>query len=314
MATCLTISGGISRVFLIVVNASGLVFALFLIVLASDLRVNPDDNSFGNEYESTEKALLSSIVSRYSPTIDTTPISSWHIRDADIFNTFFFSMWLGGGILLIISAVGLIVAARKINGGLLVHGGFLLLLLLTEIIFYGMLADNTVDNGLNDKVPLKSSIQASMYTSFQDYGGVYETDVNSIGWSFIMLKYDCCGVYGWTQYNTLTKNINRPIRVAGNFICCKQDQLKQYLNASCWPNDVQSSDKMNCYDAIVDAILSSTFLKVLPVIYVVQFVLVIGAILIILDNKYSVAQVEPEKETYPDKQETVRPTSEKRAP
>ncbi|XP_033758897.1 uncharacterized protein LOC117341161 [Pecten maximus] len=312
MATCLSFSGGISRVILVIVNTSGLVLALFLIALASDLRVSPDDSTIGNDYERTEKALLVSIVSGYTPSIDTSPISSWHIRDADIFNTFFLSMWLGGGILLIISVVGLIMGAKKSSGGLLVHGGFLAILLIVEIAYYSMLTDSSVGESLNKKIPLKTSIQGSMYSSFQGYGGVYETDVNSIGWSFIMLKYDCCGVYGWTQYKTLTENINKPIRVAGNIICCDQDQLKLHLNDSCWPNNVQSSEKSNCYDAIVDAILSSSYGKLLPVVYIVQFVLIMCAVLIILDNKYTVTTVEPEPEDYPTK--TPRPLSEKRFP
>ncbi|OWF35005.1 uncharacterized protein LOC110443473 [Mizuhopecten yessoensis] len=306
MATCLTISGDISRVILIIINASGLAFALFLIAFASNLRVNPD-NSFGTDYESTEKALLVSVVSKHPPDNDTSAISQWHLKDADVFNTFFLAMWLGGGLLLIVSVVGLIMAAKKSSGGLLVHGGFLFILLICEIALYGMLSNSTVAGNLKDSVPLKSSIQGSMYTGFKDYGGIYGTDANSIGWSVIMLKYDCCGVYGWTQYETLTENTQRPIKLAGTFICCELDNLKLYLNGSCWAGGVHTSDKNDCYDAIVEAILSSTVVQLIPLIYIAQIVMILCAILIILDNKYTVTKVEPEDDNYPEKPNALNP-------
>ncbi|XP_069114886.1 uncharacterized protein [Argopecten irradians] len=314
MASFLGVCGGISRIVLVVFNAAGLIFGLFLIGLASDLHVSPDDNDLGNNYERTEKDLLVSIVSRYTPVINTGPISAWHIRDADIFSTFFMAMWIGGGLMLIISMIGLIMGAKKSSGGLLLYGGFMVILLLIELIFYGMLTDSSLGDTMNDKIPLKTSIQASMYSSFKNYGGVYETDDNSIGWSFLMLKYDCCGVYGWTEYKTLTDNLNKPIRVAGNIICCDMDLLKLHLNGSCWPGNVQSSEKSNCYDAIVDAILSSSSGQILPVIYIIQCLLIIGAVMILLENKYSSITVEPEEEDYPEKRNTLRPLSEKRIP
>lgn len=314
MARCLTIVANGGRFYLILVNGATMVAMLTLIIIASQMRVSPDDSSLGNSYEETEKALLVSIVQNYTTTIDTAPISAWHIRDSSFFNTIFITVWIGGGMLLIFATFGLITAGRKSLGGLIMHSCVLFFLLIGQIVIYVLLTYSTMKGDEKVRSSLADEIQASMYTTFRNYEGIYGTGGDSVGWSLVMLKYDCCGVYGWTLYDQVTTNDDVQRRIDGQIICCKRAFLEQYRDTSCWTGGIKSSDKDNCYDAFMDGILTSSVKNLIPLVFVGEIILLLSAVTIFLDHKYpdeSKVDQDPEGKHIPEKKYAERPFPEK---
>ncbi|XP_061164942.1 tetraspanin-1-like [Saccostrea echinata] len=142
-----------------------------------------------------------------------------------------------------------------------------------------------------DEKLVTDSIKGIVLMTLKDYTGLAGKNVQTLGWNFVMVKYKCCGLINykdfersnWTRIvstSTSAYTLKTPI------VCC--DPLPKSDNLTCATQTSTGNTAITgCFDIVWDTSFGSEdFIAIAYCIgFAIQFVLIILAVLVFMEAK-----------------------------
>lgn len=200
---------------------------------------------------------------------------------------------VGGLVLCVISLLGCCGACYKINIVLWLYVIVIAVFFVGEAVAIGILYGKPE----LAKDELKKN-------SVSKYKGLQSEEVLSLGWNIIMLKFKCCGVDNYEDFNsstdwdrTLGRKLSGSSAVITPIVCCKDlpsgSSTTDFACAQSPFTETKSNGKTGCYDKIWGLTFGKTSIAV-PVLVIcglIQIGFIIFAVLIIKCGNEKVSPV-----------------------
>ncbi|XP_063442990.1 tetraspanin-1-like isoform X2 [Mytilus trossulus] len=140
---------------------------------------------------------------------------------------------------------------------------------------------------------IQDAIKDVLFESLENYKGLGNFDVTTLGWMFFMKEMNCCGVNGYWDFNsTHTDNWRKPGLVSTHLdapiVCCVTEPLSpSYTDTSCAREETCDIHTQGCFAAVWDAIMGNSLITgtVFPVAFVFQLLLIIFSCMLIAGHK-----------------------------
>ncbi|XP_056011817.1 CD63 antigen-like [Ostrea edulis] len=170
-------------------------------------------------------------------------------RDLMMFlSNFLLVIFFAGSLLLAVALTGCCGGCCRISAISKLYAVVLILLLIVEVMFV------IVVYAFPDSL-MMGSIKSSMTSMIMSrYQGLIGNSTETFGWNFIMTKYDCCGVYGYSDFKEAT-NWNSQLVVGGTTytlkiptLCC--DQLPTSGDLTCATVTSGTNANKGCFEAL----------------------------------------------------------------
>ena len=154
----------------------------------------------------------------------------------------------------LVGGFGLFGACCKVKVLLIIYTIVVFLLLLAKVAVIVIVATGYYDDEI--KSELTNTID-------NDYGGIDDFTISSLSWNYVMLKYECCGLNDYEDFNTATQWVKeRTFTYNGEMFnqtmvtpaaCCTTegtfpDLMPVDANCTFSPTDNNNNWKTGCWD------------------------------------------------------------------
>ncbi|XP_067655555.1 CD151 antigen-like [Haliotis asinina] len=174
-----------------------------------------------------------------------------------------FTFIVVGLFIFIVGGLGCLGACWKLRTCLLVYAVVVVIVMVTQVVGVTLMCTLKSQFDISLKTLLKRTLSSS-------YTGDIGTDPVTLGWNYIFMQLDCCGVDNYTDIYTAT-HWNRTVSQEGltvvlktPFTCCKLEgeypdmdwPVDPYCALS--PNSSNSNYNHGCYSALEGVVLGYT--------------------------------------------------------
>ncbi|CAG2235722.1 TSPAN18 [Mytilus edulis] len=140
---------------------------------------------------------------------------------------------------------------------------------------------------------IQDAIKDVLFESLENYKGLGNFDVTTLGWMFFMKEMNCCGVNGYLDFNrTHTDNWRKPGLVSTDLdapiVCCVTEPLSHSdTDTSCAREETFDIHTQGCFAAVWDVTMGNSLITgtVFPVAFVFQLLLIIFSCMLIAGHK-----------------------------
>ena len=259
-------------------NIIFVIISLLLITLGV-IAYKASDIDLITEMEETIKTALKALASNTGSSDD--GIQDFSI--SEILDGIGMAFILSGCVLLFLSFCGCCGACYKFRTLIFIYGLITGVLLIAEIIVVILMyaVPSTIQGNIKD----------TLLNSMREYKGIGSSDVNTLGWMFVMNEMKCCGVNGYTDFATYATNWDRkPGNVSTNIdaplVCCKTAPTgSNDTDIKCARTGTLDINEESCFDAVWNKVLGNPVYAGVGFgsCFTFQLLLVIFAVLLYID-------------------------------
>ncbi|XP_071175524.1 tetraspanin-1-like [Mytilus edulis] len=191
---------------------------------------------------------------------------------------------ISGCVLFFLSFCGCCGALCNSKTAMTIYAIIITVMFVAEIIVVILLyAANTIQDAIKDV----------LFESLENYKGLGNFDVTTLGWMFFMKEMNCCGVNGYLDFNrTHTDNWRNPGLVSTDLdapiVCCVTEPLSHSdTDTSCAREETFDIHTQGCFAAVWDVTMGNSLITgtVFPVAFVFQLLLIIFSCMLIAGHK-----------------------------
>lgn len=266
----------VGRIFLIVTNI--IFFLIGLVLFIIGLVAKYSEDTFKGYYDGFILQLQSSLSDAgfEDVTLD--------FKLSDLAGNLTLALIIGGLILIILTLFGFLGAFKKIKCILFIYASVLFVLLAAQVITMGIFywKPDMI------KVPIKDTLNSTIQS---DYAGLNGTNIVSIGWNVVNLKFSCCGIDNYYDFSNATNWIKD--YGGGNVLltplsCCVTLPSNSSDFTCAQANLTTSTNNYNtgCFDEIWNVVIGNAAITatVLAVCLIMQIIFILTALCMFDDN------------------------------
>ncbi|XP_069115034.1 uncharacterized protein [Argopecten irradians] len=285
---CVGCCGGLGRCCLCLLNTIFIILFAVVLLLVSAIWIYPD---IPLALEMYEGEVLDEMRNISLVTVD----AEWHITKLSLFTMFLYLVWSVTGVGILLSLCGCVGACCKTPKCVCAYSILVLILAIVQAVVMILLP--------LESNPYYTQMVSALDTSFTKYSGLGGGTDDDNGWTFIMWKYECCGVKGYEKSETFLQSIS------STKSCCPPSFIRENKCTTSNMYDVGCANKL--YETTAG---SGGYMMIGPYLIAGQVLLVLFGCCVVLKAQLNQKVADELEERKPQERLPVKRTHDKLPP